>query len=181
MPSSQPVIHFPLLWKIPTYPSTHSSGTTSSVKSSLDPSFSSQAVRRGSLPSLCFIGTCTSCQPIWFCGLTGLSALLGVNWGHSCSYIQLGVQLRCFRSSPCVLFSSPGVSSSRMALSILTTQLLSSKRECQEDKPQCTNAYQASAWIMLAHIPLAKACDVSNPKVNREKLHKGMHTRRHGS
>ena len=32
---------------------------------------------------------------------------------------------------------------------------------------------------MLARISLAKASDMSNPK--QEKLHKGMHTRSHGS
>ena len=59
------------------------------VKSSLVPSFSSQAVQRGSLPALCSIGTCASINSHDSMGwlTVGPSALPGINWGHSCSSV----------------------------------------------------------------------------------------------
>ena len=114
--------------------------------------------------------------------MTYLSCSHGLTEWISCStWYWLGSLMQLYSAGSSVLHVASAchmVSHPSGWLSVFTAWLLVSERVLRGDKSQFTDSYWAcywvieTVWIMLASVPLATASDVSNPKVNWEKLHR---------
>lgn len=186
VPFSEPPVIFPAQ-QTPAYPSAPGSGVTRSVKCPLDPCLSVLCINDH------FLLLTSELRPPPVTGLTELcsSSLVPCNKPSqklAASNTDLFLMsLRAewiFCSAGCGLgphmqatlkweLCPGGCSSSLRGLSPSGVAEHPSSVGCwfpREQTPRgqapCTNGFQASLRIMLAHVPLARASDVSNPKVN---------------